>query len=89
MGRSSSRANLWDTPVGRKDHILLIFRQWKLSEIPSFEDCVTFWLFVWPTLKSNVISVDLNSIVKGELTPQIDFSLSEHLGIVEQLYEVF
>ena len=26
---------------------------------------------------------------KGELNPKIDFSLFEHLGIVEQLYEVF
>ena len=28
-------------------------------------------------------------IVKGELNPKIDFSPFEHLGIVEQLYEVF
>ena len=27
--------------------------------------------------------------VKGELNPKIDFSSFEHLGIVEQLYEVF
>ena len=26
---------------------------------------------------------------KGELNPKIDFSPFEHLGIVEQLYEVF
>ena len=26
--------------------------------------------------------------IKGELNPKIDFSLFEHLGIVEQLYEV-
>ena len=28
-------------------------------------------------------------IIKGELNPKIDFSSFEHLGIVEQLYEVF
>ena len=27
--------------------------------------------------------------VKGELNPKIHFPLFEHLGIVEQLYEVF
>ena len=27
--------------------------------------------------------------IKGELNPKIDFSLFEHLDIVEQLYEVF
>ena len=28
-------------------------------------------------------------LLKGELNPKIDFSSFEHLGIVEQLYEVF
>ena len=27
--------------------------------------------------------------IKEELNPEIDFSSFEHLGIVEQLYEVF
>ena len=30
-----------------------------------------------------------NSFVKGELYTKIDFASFEHLGIVEQLYEVF
>ena len=29
------------------------------------------------------------TFVKGELNPKIAFSSFEHLGIVEQLYEVF
>ena len=33
--------------------------------------------------KNNVVNL------KGELNPKIDFLSFEHLGIVEQLYEVF
>ena len=31
----------------------------------------------------------LSNLFKGKLNPKIDFSSFEHLGIVEQLYEVF
>ena len=35
------------------------------------------------------IKAEHNLKLKGELNPKIDFSSFEHLGIVEQLYEIF
>ena len=42
-------------------------------------------------LRANVQNklIILTNLVKGELSPKTDFSSFEHLGIIEQLYEVF
>ena len=34
-------------------------------------------------------SLGISFMIKGELNPKTDFLLFEHLGIVEQLHEVF
>ena len=40
---------------------------------------------LWKSFSKNLLVL----LIKGELNPTIDFSSFEHLGIVEQLYEVF
>ena len=52
-----------------------------------------YWLTISKLLQNNGRTKDLTehiaNLVKGELNPKIDFSSFGHLGIVEQLYEVF
>ena len=48
------------------------------------------WVFLVRHLQCIVIQTqNAPRFSKGELNPKIDFSSFEHLGIVEQLYEVF
>ena len=61
-----------------------VFKQWWSSEIchKSTQRGLQFTI-------QNSASLVFQLKFKGELNPKIDFSSFEHLGIVEQLYEVF